>query len=260
MNTRRLLHLLATPALAIAALLVLLHATPPAARAAPPPQDADDATLRIINDSDQTICYVLICPPNAEDVDDCFVGDEAISPGESRAFDVAAGDYDVGLANCDGNTLLIEQALTIAGQHELRYAPAPEADSSCDVLFQSGITLYRQANYQDAVQKFQEALTCYQEIDDRQGEGNSLGNLGIAYESLGQYATAIEHHEQALAIARDIGDRQGKGTHLSNLGNAYGSMGQYATAIKYYEQALTIARDIGDRQGEGINLGNLGNA
>jgi CHAT domain-containing protein/TolA-binding protein len=324
------------------------------AQATPLRQDADDATLRIINDSEKTICYVLICPPGAEDLDDCFVGDEAIPPGESRAFDVAEGDYDVGLADCYGNFLLAEQALTIAGQYELHYAPGPdkvlldqataklndkayadalhlfqellttypesaqaaaaqygiaachygmgevekakqalqtvidnypdseyaaqaqqnlqtleqspaatsvpEAASSCDALLQSGITLYRQANYRDAVQKFQEALTCYQEIDDRQGEGNSLGNLGNAYLSMEQYTTAIEYYEQALAIARDIGDRQGEGTRLGNLGLAYRSMGQYATAIEYYEQALAIARAIGDRQGEGTRLGNLGNA
>ena len=46
---------------------------------------------------------------------------------------------------------------------------------------------------------------------DRQGEGSDFGNLGSAYDSLGQYDKAIEHHNQALAISREIGDRQGEG-------------------------------------------------
>ena len=42
------------------------------------------------------------------------------------------------------------------------------------------------------------------EIGDRRGEGNALGNLGIAYDSLGEYRRAIEYHEQRLANrARD---------------------------------------------------------
>jgi len=62
-------------------------------------------------------------------VDDCLVEEESIPPGEFHAFDVAAGNYDVYLADCDGNILLTEQALIIAGQHDLRYAPAPETDT-----------------------------------------------------------------------------------------------------------------------------------
>jgi tetratricopeptide (TPR) repeat protein len=258
---KRLYRTFLSSVLLTAALLALLHATPSAAHAAPLPQDTDDATLHIINDSDQIICYVYISPVTSDEWGDDWLGvDETIPPSESRAFDVAAGDYDVGLDDCDGNILLTEQALTIAGQHKLRYAPEPGTDSWCNALLQSGITLYRQANYQRAVQKFQDALTCYQEIDNRQGEGNSLGALGVAYGSLGQYTTAIKYHEQALAIARDIGDRQGEGNHLGNLGNVYESLGQYETAIEHHEQALAIARDIDDRQSEGNRLGNLGNA
>ena len=54
-------------------------------------------------------------------------------------------------------------------------------------------------------------------LGDRSGEGVHLGNLGIAYRSLGRYAEAIEHHTQALAISREIGDRGGEGGHLGSL-------------------------------------------
>ena len=63
-------------------------------------------------------------------------------------------------------------------------------------------------------------------IGDRQGEGNALGNLGIAYAELGEVQKAIGYYEQALVISREIGDRQGKGSHLGNLGNAYVRLGE----------------------------------
>jgi hypothetical protein len=43
--------------------------------------------------------------------------------------------------------------------------------------------------------------------DSRQGEGNTLGKVGFAYQNFGDYQQAINFHEQHLAIAREIGDR-----------------------------------------------------
>ena len=57
------------------------------------------------------------------------------------------------------------------------------------------------------------------EIKDRQSEGKALGNLGVAYISLGNYAKAIEYAQQVLAIAREIKDRQSEGKALGNLGD-----------------------------------------
>ncbi|NAS89575.1 hypothetical protein C4E24_07580, partial [ANME-1 cluster archaeon AG-394-G21] len=57
---------------------------------------------------------------------------------------------------------------------------------------------------------------------------------------------AIEYYEQALAIAREIGDRRGEGNSLGNLGLAYSDLGQEEKAIEYYEQALAIGKEIKD--------------
>jgi CHAT domain-containing protein/Flp pilus assembly protein TadD len=103
-------------------------------------------------------------------------------------------------------------------------------------------------------------LAIARSIKDRESEGNALGNLGVAYRSLGDYAKAIEYAQQSLAIARSIKDRQSEGAALGNLGLAYLSLGDYAKAIEYQQQLLTIARSIKDRQSEGKALGNLGNA
>ena len=97
-------------------------------------------------------------------------------------------------------------------------------------------------------------------LGDRAAEGRHLGNLGFAYDALGEFRRAIEYHEQGLEIDREIGDRRGEGTALGNLGNAYAALGEPRRAIEYHEQGLEIAREIGDRRGEGTALGNLGNA
>jgi tetratricopeptide (TPR) repeat protein len=72
------------------------------------------------------------------------------------------------------------------------------------------------------------------------GKARALGNLGIAYDSLGQYERAIDFYEQHLAIAREIGDRAGEGRALGNLGNAYYNLGQYDRALEQYGQAVAL--------------------
>jgi tetratricopeptide (TPR) repeat protein len=55
---------------------------------------------------------------------------------------------------------------------------------------------------------------------------------------------AIEYHQQALAISRQIGDRRGEGNHLGNLGLAYRDLGDIPRARQYLSQALTIFEEI----------------
>jgi tetratricopeptide (TPR) repeat protein len=94
-------------------------------------------------------------------------------------------------------------------------------------------------------------------IGDRQGEADSLIDLGDAYKSLGEYQRAIDFYQQSLEIQRQIGDRNGEATSLIGLGNAYYSLGEYQRAIDFQQQSLEITRQIGDRNGEAISLFNL---
>ena len=82
----------------------------------------------------------------------------------------------------------------------------------------------------------QRRLKFAKQIGDRAGEGGANGNLGNAYESLGDYQKAIEYHEKRLKIAKTLGDRVGKGRAYGNLGIAYRSMGDYQKAIEYHKK------------------------
>ncbi|NMG60677.1 tetratricopeptide repeat protein, partial [Geitlerinema sp. P-1104] len=121
-----------------------------------------------------------------------------------------------------------------------------------------GVAYGSLGQYERAIDFFEQHLEIAREIGDRAGEGRALGNLGNVHNNLGQYERAIDFFEQSLVIAREIGDRAREGGNLGNLGNAYSSLGQYERAIDFYEQSLVIAREIGNRAGEGRTLGNLG--
>jgi tetratricopeptide (TPR) repeat protein len=123
-----------------------------------------------------------------------------------------------------------------------------------------GIAYDSLGEYGRAIEHYEQHLAIAREVGDRQGVGKDLGNMGNAYIGIGEYRRAAEYHEQALAIDREIADRRGEGQDLGNLGIAHHFLGEYRRAIECYEQALAIAREIGDRLGEGQSLGNMGNA
>jgi CHAT domain-containing protein len=127
-----------------------------------------------------------------------------------------------------------------------------------DRLLDQGVEQYQTSQFTAALQSWEQALKIYGEIKDRAGEGKALGNLGIAYDSLGNYQKAIEFHQQYLAIAKQIGDKAGEGGALGNLGIAYDSLGDYQKAIEFHQQHLAIFKQIGNKAGEGTALNNLG--
>ena len=127
-----------------------------------------------------------------------------------------------------------------------------------DALLTWGIEQFYMSRFLVAFQCWQQCLSIYQAIHDRQGEAYSVGNLGNYY-SLEDDERAIAFYEQSLAINREIEDRLGEAYSLGSLGNAYYSLGDDERAIDFYEQSLAINREIEDRLGEATSLGNLGN-
>ena len=126
------------------------------------------------------------------------------------------------------------------------------------LLLSNGIQADNEARYHYALYRYMQALSLSQENNYRQGEAQSLNNLGLVYQNLGEYPQALEHHEAALKIFREIGDRRGEAASFNNLGNIYETFSQYLQAGKNYEASVRINREIGDRNIEATNLNNLG--
>ena len=52
-----------------------------------------------------------------------------------------------------------------------------------------------------------------------------------------------------MEISSAIGDQSGIAAGSGNLGNAYDSLGQYEKAIQYHKKDLEISTAIGDQSG-----------
>ena len=121
-----------------------------------------------------------------------------------------------------------------------------------------GLAYASLGDYRRAIEYHDQHLAITREVSDRRGESYGLINLGTAHYELREYERAVSYYDQALAISHDIGDRRGEAYGARGLGVAYCSLGEYPRAIGYHEQQLAISREIGDRRAEGSALGNLG--
>ena len=65
---------------------------------------------------------------------------------------------------------------------------------------------------------------------------------GIACAHLGDVGDAVFHYTEALVIARELNDAEGEGSVLSNLGSALNYAGLYREAIPCFLRAIALAK------------------
>jgi tetratricopeptide (TPR) repeat protein len=103
----------------------------------------------------------------------------------------------------------------------------------------------------------QDALEIDKEIGFRQGEANSLGNIGVIYQDRGDLDQALKYHREALEINKQIGHKEGEAAQLGNIGLIYKAKGDLDQALKYMNDALKIFEEIGMPEQIGIVKRNI---
>lgn len=101
----------------------------------------------------------------------------------------------------------------IGGSNNAIQNPAIQATE----LFKQGVQQYRNYQYQDALNTYQQVLKIYREVGDEAGEARTLHNLGIISFYLKEPAQAIELLQQSLNIREKINDRVGTARSLDNI-------------------------------------------
>jgi CHAT domain-containing protein len=151
-------------------------------------------------------------------------------------------------------------------QNSQALAQMPDArKAEADRLLQQGNAQSQTNQLEAALQSWQQAITIYREIKDRQGEGLALARLGGAYFVSDDYARAIEYLRQSLAIAKEINHPSLEAAVQKALASALLQQGvqqahtnQLEAAKQSWQEALIISRTIKFRLVEGKVLGNLG--
>jgi ppGpp synthetase/RelA/SpoT-type nucleotidyltranferase/Tfp pilus assembly protein PilF len=118
---------------------------------------------------------------------------------------------------------------------------------------------YRNIKQSEELKYQLETLKINRESGNRQGEANTLANIGYIYSSKERYDEAIHYFTKALQINVDIGGRQGEANQLLNLGSSYRWLGDMTKALEYCNQALKLHTKIYYKQGQANTLSMIGN-
>ncbi len=92
----------------------------------------------------------------------------------------------------------------------------------------------------------EQALAIFREVDDRQGIGWTLQNLGSVEERYGDAETAQSYVEEALEVYRRMGSQRSVASALSRLASITERQGNYALSKSYLQESLAVARELGE--------------
>ena len=90
-----------------------------------------------------------------------------------------------------------------------------------------------------------QALSIAVEEGDTVSQALTNGNLGIAFQSLGDTVSALQHLDTHLAIARECGNTDAQTKGLGNLGSFYLAKEDLSTALELFGEQLDLAKETG---------------
>ncbi|HEV8130589.1 MAG TPA: CHAT domain-containing tetratricopeptide repeat protein [Acidobacteriota bacterium] len=136
----------------------------------------------------------------------------------------------------------------------------PTRDSkrvAAEQAFKEGETLRAQAtapSFRKSIEKYQEALSFFREIADRDAEARTLTGIGRAYDALSEKRKALDYYNQALPLYRALDNRSKEASVLYYIALDYDYLGKRQEALDYVKQALAVSKAAGDRSLEAITL------
>jgi len=128
-----------------------------------------------------------------------------------------------------------------------------------DLIFQ-GNALSSQPSKESirqAIEKYTEAITNWQLLEDREEEARTFYRIGNAYKGLEDQDRAIEFFNKALALSQQIADRRGEVYALRSLAFTHLYSDQNKARV-YLDQALQLSKDLDDKVNEAFILNMIG--
>jgi tetratricopeptide (TPR) repeat protein len=129
-----------------------------------------------------------------------------------------------------------------------------------DILKQIGKAEVEQEMENEAITAYSEALTLYEELDDRPGILETLDMMAALMAKTENSQAAVLHATRGIALAKELNDVDTQMHLLMTLGDARQQLGESEEAVRAYEQALEVARTADDEQNEAMILLQLGYA
>ena len=101
-------------------------------------------------------------------------------------------------------------------------------------------------SYQQAIEKYETALTVWHNLHDKLMEAFTLHEVGMIYGDIGLYQKAIDSHTRAATLYKEVKVPKGEADVLVNIGWVFGELGDTQNRLAMYDRAADIYRTVGE--------------
>jgi tetratricopeptide (TPR) repeat protein len=161
-------------------------------------------------------------------------------------FEAGSSKFEDCMTNLDHNFRRGEaEALLAAMQEQVEAKRVPDKFAA-DVVYWFGKIHFRFYEAQDALDRYNSALTLYEQVGDKLGKANTLKAIGDVLQFLKRCDEALDRYNSALTLYEQVGAKLGKANTLTAIGDVASAKEQYSEALAYYHQALALVEQIQD--------------
>jgi len=129
--------------------------------------------------------------------------------------------------------------------------------SEAETLNNIGVVYDILGEQQQALKFYNESLLLFRAIDNKGGEVSMLSKIGLFYFFLHDEQKALKYLKDSLLLSHEVGDKRDEAAILNNLGMVYFNLGEKQQSLKFYNESLLLFRAIGDKRGETATLAGI---
>ena len=126
-----------------------------------------------------------------------------------------------------------------------------------EVLFISGSILAKKGDYEQAVNKMQEAAERAGTIEDDSLKARSYSHLTLLYRDKGAFKEALENELKAAELHRKVNNMSALAASFNLQGSIYWRMNNFVEAEKRYLKAIQLRREINEHLARAKSMENL---
>jgi len=149
-------------------------------------------------------------------------------------------------------------ATELFNQSLSQYTKIDDKQGIAESHFHLGLVSKNQGDYEIALESYKLAYNIYSDLNDLEGKASCLGNMGSIYKNQGNYKKALESVLEALKTNEKLGRKNAIANNLGNIALIYNTQSDYRNALNYFEKSLQIAEEMGNKNSIALNLGNIG--
>ncbi len=102
--------------------------------------------------------------------------------------------------------------------------------------------------YDHALSSFRNAAEIFEQLGDKIGQGEQLGNIGSVYRDIENWEASLDSYFKALETFEVVDYKRGIADQYSNIGYAYTRQGELENSFQFFKKAKALYDELGEEE------------